>query len=274
MVVSYIHPIADISVINLFADYIVSKLKNSRSLIKVTNHKNFVVVDGETTSKEVLNLNELKNDFFEKGYTDKIHLKSNFNIIDIIKYNKAPFSANLHHFTYYNSKRPIYHPEIIKYKENPSLNLLYYSKISYNNKLIFEILEKDISSNDYFQSVNYLSYSSSFPFGYSKDSGRTAFYYGEYICNHLFNYLNVDEIHLKINLNRNSEEDDFDIQIFSDSIYDSEKIQSLVLDVFDFNLPKFENEYLKDYDYTLDITDPIGDKPWLVKDKIKDILIF
>ena len=57
-------------------------------------------------------------------------------------------------------------------------------------------------------------------------------------------------------------------------VYDEEKIQSLVLDVFDFNLDKFESEYLKGYDYDLDTTDPFGEKPWLVKDKIKDILIF
>jgi hypothetical protein len=28
------------------------------------------------------------------------------------------------------------------------------------------------------------------------------------------------------------------------------------------------------YDYNLDTTDTLGNKPWLVKDKIKDILIF
>jgi hypothetical protein len=45
------------------------------------------------------------------------------------------------------------------------------------------------------------------------------------------------------------------------------------LDVFDFNLNKFKNK-LVDYNYIKDITEPLGEKPWLVKDNIKNIIVF
>jgi len=271
MIVSYIQPNSDEAILNSFADYILKNLKGV-SNIQITNHKNFVVINGKTNSKEVINLVELKNKFFEEKYSES-YLKNKFNIIDIISYNVSVFDPRVYHFTYYNSKRPIYHPEIIEFIETPSSILGYSAKLSYNQRLIFEMGSEDALRGDYYNYSNYLSSTSTFPHGISS-THRTAFYYGEYICNHLFGYLNVDEIHIKINLNKNSEEDDYDIKLFCDSVYDEEKIQSLVLDVFDFNLDKFESEYLKGYDYDLDTTDPFGKKPWLVKDKIKDILIF
>lgn len=273
MIISYIKPNTSESILNSFTDFILSHFKNSDVRIRLTNHNNFVVVNGETTSKQVLNLVELKNTFFETYYTDSF-IKNRFNIIDIIEYNKNIYTRDIFHYTYYNSIRPIYHPEIVKFVEDPLKMTEYYTKISYNSKLIFKLDTKDLSVGDNYQYYDSLSTSSSFPHGYTSNIGRTAFYYGEYVCNHLFNYLNVNEIHLKMNFNKNSEEDDFDIQLFCNSIYDSEKIQSLVLDVFDFNLKKFEEEYLKNYNYLLDSSDPLGKKPWLVKDKLRDILIF
>lgn len=271
MIVSYIEPNSDEAVLNSFADYILKNLKGT-SNIQITNHKNFLVINGKTTSKEVINLVELKHKFFEEKYSDS-DIKKSFNIIDIIRYNVSVFDSKVYHFTYYNSKRPIYHPEVIKFVENPGIFSGYQTKLLYNQKLIFEIGSEDSLRGDHYQYNNYLSSTSTFPSGVNT-THRTAFYYGEYICNHLFSYLNVDEIHLKIDMNKNSETDDYDIKLFCDSIYDEDKINSLVLDVFDFNLDKFKSEYLKGYDYDLDTTDPLGKKPWLVKDKIKDILIF
>lgn len=272
MIISYINKDTKTAFLNSFADYIVKNLEGSESRIKITDHENFVVINGETNSKKVLNLNELRNTFLkEKSPDGEIeHLK--FNIIDIVKYDVIVYDSYIYHFTYYNSKRPIYHPKIVEFVEKPTSNSHLFTKVSFNQKLIFEMSSKDFLRSDDYNYFDYLTKNTNFPHGV-KCPNRTAFYYGEYICNHLFDYLNVDEIHMKMNL-RDDDNEDFDIQLFCDSIYDREKVQSLVLDVFDFNLLKFESDYLSSYDFDLDTTDPIGEKPWLVKDKIKDILIF
>jgi hypothetical protein len=56
-------------------------------------------------------------------------------------------------------------------------------------------------------------------------------------------------------------------------MYDNKLIESMVLDVFDFNLGKFTNEYLKGYNFDEEINKPFDKKPWLVYDKVKDMII-
>ena len=56
--------------------------------------------------------------------------------------------------------------------------------------------------------------------------------------------------------------------------YSNKDIKSLVLDVFDFNLNKFSNEYLNDFNIDSDIKNQLDSKPWLVKDRIKDLILF
>jgi hypothetical protein len=76
--------------VNLFADYILSKFdKKDNTVIQVTDCETFVVVNGQTTSKEVLDLNELKTDFsnwFDDVLTEVN--RKNLNVIDIIKYDQ------------------------------------------------------------------------------------------------------------------------------------------------------------------------------------------
>jgi hypothetical protein len=47
----------------------------------------------------------------------------------------------------------------------------------------------------------------------------------------------------------------------------------MVLDVFDFDMLVF-NDKIKDYNIMEDITNPLGDKPWLIKDRLKDLILF
>ena len=91
--------------------------------------------------------------------------------------------------------------------------------------------------------------------------------------------LNTEKIIFKFSLTKN-EDDDFNIDVMCDwhsdtySIYPKNKIKSLILDVFDFNLNKFSNDYLNEYDIEKDIQNQLEEKPWLVKEKVKDLVIF
>jgi hypothetical protein len=102
--------------------------------------------------------------------------------------------------------------------------------------------------------------------------GRLYFYYSEYICNQLFKVINSNKILFKISTLKNQDYD-FNIRIISDSIYQEETIKSMVLDVFDFNLNKFQTTILN-YDVSEDLNNPISDKPWLIHDRTKDLIIF
>ena len=68
-------------------------------------------------------------------------------------------------------------------------------------------------------------------------------------------------------------EDEMDIKVITNSMYDSKTIKSLILDVFDFDLEDFSNR-MESYDLTQDILNPEGEKPYLVQDRLEDVIIF
>ena len=47
----------------------------------------------------------------------------------------------------------------------------------------------------------------------------------------------------------------------------------MVLDIFDFNLTKFQTDYLKDYNFIDEIVKPFETKSWINKDKVRDLMI-
>lgn len=264
--------------VNKFATYISNKIDPNnqyRTRIKVTDFKNFVVVEGETNCKIIANLNEIKESFFkdEKDYLEWVEIK-NFNIIDIINYNDSVGKYGIHHFVFYDSPRPIYHQKVIDFTQSNYQFSSYVDSVSYDNKIILNSSVNNPINDDYFHQTISLSVSSSFPYGHSKNLGITELFYCEYVAYHLFKILNTDEIHIKIDLvSEREENEEVVLNIYCDSIYDNKVIESLVLDVFDFNFTRFEMEYLSNYDMSLELTDPLGKKPWLVRDKLNDMII-
>jgi hypothetical protein len=236
-----------------------------------------LVVYGSTSSDEVLDLNKLRDTFIEKHkeLVNYLNLK-HVNIIDLIDY-REPLSPTEYYFEYYNSTRPIFHTKVlneINRDTNGEYKKDFLSSIDYTDKLELEFYSPFLPDNlKIFNTTNFLSVSSSFPYGHSLNLGRREFYYGEYVCNHLFNILETDKITLKYNTSLDSEED-LNIEVICNSFYSPEKVKSLVLDVFDFNINKFSNDYLNEYDIEDDIISQVKDKPWLVKDRTKDLIMF
>jgi hypothetical protein len=68
-------------------------------------------------------------------------------------------------------------------------------------------------------------------------------------------------------------DEDNQIDIVSNSIHPKKDIISMVLDVFDFDMLVF-NDKIKNYDIIEDMTLPFDTKPWLTRDKIKDLILF
>lgn len=237
--------------VNLFSDFIITKLgpKNILSQIQVTDCNNFLVIGGFTESKDILNLIEVKNEFSVK-YNELFKDLSveKMNLIDLIIYDKKPIVPDVIDFgNFYNSKRPIYHNDQI------------------------DTLKENMVYNDYYDSLftkyksnEPLHVSSEFPHGYSLNYVRDKFYYSEYVSINLFTIMGITKI--KLNWNNN------DIKLISDSFIDQNHVESIMLDVFDFNLDKF-NKKIKEYQLVDDILLPFDQKPWLIKDKVNELFI-
>jgi len=218
-------------IVNLFADFIVSKIDpKERSIIQITDCEVFMVLNGQTTSETELNIDELKNEFNE---TYKDILKSlgleHFNVINIIKYGVdiSPIETGW---------------------------------VDTNKKVFIE-------ENESFDEI---SINSEFPYGYSLRTGRSMVYYSHYILNQISSTIGSDNMFIHF---LPKVEDEMDIKVITNSMYDSKTIKSLILDVFDFDLEDFSNR-MESYDLIQDILDPEGLKPYLVQDRLEDVIIF
>jgi len=218
--------------VNLFADYILSKFeKSDNTIIQVTDCENFVVVNGQTTSSNVLKLGELKTEFIESNKELFESLKKeDLSIIDIIKYDQ----------------------EISDFQKG---------WIDINKSLYVEESEP----------ISEINTSSEFPYGHSLGCGRSMYYHSHYIFNHMYSLLGIDKLHF-YHSNELNENEDYKIKVVSDSSYSKSQIISLVLDVFDMNLTDF-NKRLLNYNFVDDILNPSLDKPYLIQDRLKDIII-
>jgi len=219
-------------IVNLFSDFILSKIdKTEKTIIQVSDCNNFVVVAGKSTSKEILDLQSIKEEFFIKfkSYLDDVGI-DHMNIIDIITYGSIlePLDRG-----WVNVSKDVYYdvPE-------PLTNIITTSE---------------------------------FPYGHSLSCGRSMVYYSNYIFNHMYSLLGVKNLKFYFTTDVDSDED-FKIEIVSKSILNSNKIKSLVLDVFDFDLNEFNNK-LSNYDLIDDILYQDNNKPYMVQDRLEHVVL-
>ena len=274
---NYINPTSKKSLVNKFADFIIKELtkeQNYLSKLEVTLFDAFFVINGVTESTKILDMSNIQTTFFEsnKPLFEKNGIK-NINTIDVIRYGTKPIVPKELLFEMFNSKRPVFNRTILDFVNQDTNGD--FDSLSFSNRL-----EIEVSQNNEFKSPNNfikyggLSVSSEFPYGYSLDSNRSYLYYSEYICNHLFKVVNAEKISFKFSTIKDENNEDFLIEIKSDSNYRDEDLKSLVLDVFDFNLNKFMVEKLTNYDLSSSVDNQLNDLPWLVRDRMIDLVLF
>jgi hypothetical protein len=209
---------------NLFADFILQKFGiNSATVIHIVDHNNFVVVNGYTNKKDILNMNEITTEF-NKKYSQLVSPIT--HTIDLLDYGQEILPVNsIKSLIYLTSDNNSYHYSLVdKFKEN-------------KNSYLFD--------------------------GYSMNQGRTLHYYSKYIGYNLMR--EVIGTKLSIELNTSKEKP---IEFISvDWNEHDEKLESYVLDSFDFNFDKL-NENIKKMDLSLEVTNPIEDFDFL-KEKLE-----
>ena len=270
----YINENSNRGLVNLFSDYIVNLINKTHQydvVIEVTDCGKFFIINGMTNSDKVLDMVKVKETFLE---TYKPLLTNfgyeNVNVIDLIMYNRDLSKKTDYTFDFYNSTRPIYHYNVINtLVDNPQPK---FNSISYTTKLEYELdySENDTSNLDYFTYAP-LNISSEFPHGYSLSMGRQELYYSEYISNQLLDILLTDKLTFKYSSVKVDEDHQIDIK--ANTLYVKKDVISMVLDVFDFDMLIF-NDKIKGYDIMEDLTKPFDKKPWLYKDKLKDLILF
>lgn len=219
-------------IINLFSDFILSKINRSeKSIIQVSDCDNFVVVKGKSTSKDILDLLAIKDEFFGKfkDILDEVGI-DHMNIIDLISYG--------------SKVGPI---------ESGWINV---------NKNLYTEDQEPLSN---------MIITSEFPYGHSLECGRSMLYYSNYIFNHMYSLLGVNDLKFYFTTDIDSEED-FKINIVSNSKINKEKIKSLILDVFNFDLKDF-NDSLVGYDLIEDLTHQNKEKPYMRQDKLEHVIM-
>lgn len=106
-----------------------------------------------------------------------------------------------------------------------------------------------------------------FPHGYSLNYGRTIYYYLDRIFNNIKGHIGLKYGYVSYNNEK--------LSFVGKSFYTNKKVESLILDHFDFesDLEEFKT-HLSGYDFTRDVTDPFEPKPWLDDSLIKKIESF
>lgn len=268
----YINPNSNRGLVNKMADFILKKLTlEYDSVIEVTDCGKFFVINGMTNRKDILEMSKVQEEFTEqnKELLSKFGYE-NINVIDLIMYDVDLESKTDYSFTFYNTDRPLFSNEVLEFLKSTNLNV--WSILDNNGPLV----ELDYSETNTSNIPNFiyspLTVTSEFPYGHSLNMGRLHLYYSEYVCNHLFNVIKSNKINFKISTKLN-EEEDFDIELYSETKHYPDKVvKSLILDVFDFKLEDFKY-LLSTYDLSEDLGKPFSKKPWLIKDRLEELVI-
>jgi hypothetical protein len=271
----YINPKSRRGIVNKFADFIlceIQKEKKYKTIIEVSDFKNFLIVAGKTESKNVIDLTELKERFYEENKQTMVDLNyERLNTIDLIKYDESYWKETYeYYFEFHSTPRPMFHDRVLNYVYNHKE--LTFNSLDFKKELTFDLEYNDLPEPNSFFTENFICVTSEFPYGYGLDTGRAHMYYSEYICNQLFSSIKTDKITFKIS-DIKDDNSDLDIQIISSSPYLTEQVRSMVLDVFDFNIQRFRNTTLKKYDLSKEIDSQLETKPWLIKDRISELYI-
>jgi hypothetical protein len=270
----YIVPNSTRGLVNKFADYIVSHLdpnKNNLSFVEVTYHNSFFVVVGKTERENLLDINELKQSFFDSNskFFEELEIKS-FNVIDLLEYNQKLVPIN-YTGEFYNSDYPVLNSKVIDFiGKNDVKDLL---SIDYMEKLILETHSNNFHKFNEFTINSTISITSEFPYGYSLKIGRICHYYFENISYQVLNKLGTDKIWFKAQTGL-TENGDLNIKMDSTSYYPNEKIKSMILDIFDFNYNKFKNENLTDFEYTTQIETQLEKSNWVNLKDFSELNLF
>lgn len=236
--------------INLFSDYLLNKIPNTEeSIFSVADCKNFIIIKGKTSHKEILDISSITKEFNEK-YEPETPIS---HTIDLIEYDCKLSKVKNLEFILHKSENCSYHKTQIE-------------------KFLLNESSFDFSGYSLEVSDDKLIVTSEFPHGYSLNQGRLIYLYGKHIFYSIPTNYTDSSIIFNLSLNKDDENDNI-ISIFNvDKNSEDETLKSAILDVFDFNMSWLSSE-MKKVDWSIELTNPLEEYSF-IKKKNKDFIIF
>ena len=236
--------------INLFSDYLLTKIHHTEeSIFSVADCKNFIIIKGKTSHKEILDISSITKEFNEK-YEPETPIS---HTIDLIEYDRKLSKVKNLEFILHKSENCSYHKTQI---EQFLLN---------ESSFDFNCYPSEVSDDK-------LIVTSEFPHGYSLNQGRLIYLYGKHIFYSIPTNYTDSSIIFNLSLNKNDDNDNI-ISIFNvDKKSEDETLKSAILDVFDFNMSWLSSE-MKKVDWSIELTNPLEEYSF-IKKKNKDFIIF
>ena len=238
---------------NLFADFILSKIsKEEQSIINVVDCKNFYIIKGQTTSKDILDLQTITSEFSQK-FESLIGDVKMSHTIDLIDYDVRILPVKEITHTYHFSENCSYSEKQID---------LFNSE---NESIRFDFVCSKVTDEQ-------LISTSEFPHGYSLGQGRLLYYYGKHLFYSIPSSYPYNPLTFKLTTSKDEEEDNL-ISVFNPSLsgYD-DRLRSALLDVFDFDMTWLESE-MKKVDWSIELTNPLEEYSF-IKRVNKDLILF
>lgn len=235
--------------VNLFADFLVSKIQpNEESIFSIADCKNFLIIKGKTTQKEILDISSIIKEFNDKYSIEK----PISHTIDLIEYDSTLPTVKNIQFVLHKSQNCSYHSsQISKF-------------LSDNTSFRFEGQPLELTDDT-------LIITSEFPHGYSLNQGRSLYLYGKHIYYSLPS-IRQTSMFIELSLEKN-QDDDFIISLFNlDTLEYDKVLESAVLDVFDFDLSWILSE-MKKVDWSVELTNPLEEYSF-IKERNKELIIF
>lgn len=155
-------------IVNLLADFILTRIdKKENSIIQVTDCETFFVINGQTISETVLDIEKIKTDFTEwfGDILKEVGIEK-INTIDVIRYGQE-------------------------------INNIEKGWVNVNKEVFIEEPEP----------IYELAITSEFPYGYSLNCGRLMTYYSHYIFNHMYSLMGTDEVKFYFTKEEDDDED-------------------------------------------------------------------
>jgi len=236
--------------INLFSDYLLTKIPNTEdSIFSVVDCKNFIIIKGKTSHKEILNISSITKEFNEK-YEPETPIS---HTIDLIEYDCKLSKVKNLEFILHKSENCSYHKsQIEKFLSND---------LSFD----FNCYPIEVSDDE-------LIITSEFPHGYSLSQGRLIYLYGKHIFYSIPTNYTDSSIIFNLSLDKDDDNDNI-ISIFNvDKNSEDETLKSAILDVFDFDMSWLSSE-MKKVDWSIELTNPLEEYSF-VKKRNKDFIIF
>ena len=243
-------PQSRVYVVNLFADFILSKIPHSdETIITVTDCKNFIIIKGKTTSNEILDLSLISSEFNEKYELER----PISHTIDLIEYGSKITSVRNLSFTLHKSENCSYNQKQIELYLN--------SENSYD----FNYTPIEVSDD-------LLVITSEFPHGHSLSQGRLIYLYGKHIFYSIPSNYPISTLSFDLSLEKNDDGENI-ISIYNPfNESEDDVLKSAILDVFDFNMNWISKE-MKKADWSVELTNPLEDYSF-IKKRNKDFIIF